>query len=62
MVAATATGEARRTALQDAVIRALEVGGPGAVTHRAVAAEAGVPVTAVETALRDILGTPPGAI
>ena len=46
MVATTAKGEARRTALQDAVIRVLEDGGPGAVTHRAVAAEAGVPVAA----------------
>ena len=46
MVATTTKGKARRTALQDAVIRVLEDGGPGAVTHRAVAAEAGVPVAA----------------
>ena len=46
MVATTAKGEARRAALQDAVIRVLEDGGPGAVTHRAVAAEAGVPLAA----------------
>ena len=62
MVATTAKGEARRAALQDAVIRVLEDGGSGAVTHRAVAAEAGVPVAAVETTLRDFLGTPLGAI
>ncbi|CAN5462985.1 hypothetical protein BH10ACT4_BH10ACT4_05650 [soil metagenome] len=42
----TTKGEARRAALQDAVIRVLENGGPGAVTHRAVAAEAGVPLAA----------------
>ena len=46
MVATTAKGEARRTALQDAVIRVLEDGGSGAVTHRAIAAEAGMPVAA----------------
>ena len=46
MVATTAKGEARRNALQDAVIRVLESGGPGAVTHRAVATEAGVPLAA----------------
>jgi DNA-binding transcriptional regulator YbjK len=46
MVASTAKGEARRLALLDAVIRVLEAGGPGAVTHRAVAAEAGVPLAA----------------
>lgn len=46
MVATTSKGEARRNALQDAVIRVLENGGPGAVTHRAVAAEAGVPLAA----------------
>ena len=33
-------------ALQDGVIRVLENGGPGAVTHRAVATEAGVPLAA----------------
>jgi DNA-binding transcriptional regulator YbjK len=42
----TAKGEARRAALQGAVLRVLERGGPGAVTHRAVAAEAGVPLAA----------------
>jgi DNA-binding transcriptional regulator YbjK len=46
VVATTAKGEARRLALQDAVIRVLEDRGPGAVTHRAVAAEAGVPLAA----------------
>ncbi|MBG6107615.1 TetR family transcriptional regulator [Frigoribacterium sp. CG_9.8] len=46
MVATTAKGEARRTELQDAVIRVLESGGLGAVTHRAVAAEARVPLAA----------------
>jgi len=46
VVATTAKGEARRVALQDAVIRVLESGGPSAVTHRAVAAEAGVPLAA----------------
>ena len=46
MVATTTRGEARRTALQDAVIRVLEHGGPGTVTHRAVTAEAGVPLAA----------------
>ncbi len=39
-------GETRRIALLDAVVRVLERGGPGAVTHRSVAAEAGVPVAA----------------
>ncbi len=46
MVATTTKGEARRGALQDAVIRVLENGGAGAVTHRAVAAEAGLPLAA----------------
>ncbi|WP_187270609.1 TetR/AcrR family transcriptional regulator [Lacisediminihabitans profunda] len=46
MAGSTAKGEARRTALLDAVVRVLERGGPGAVTHRAVAAEAGVPLAA----------------
>jgi len=46
VVATTAKGEARRTALQDAVIRVLEHGGPGTITHRAVTAEAGVPLAA----------------
>lgn len=46
MTATTPKGEARRVALLDAVIRVLEAGGPGAVTHRAVAAEAGVPLAA----------------
>lgn len=46
MAATTAKGEARRIALQDAVIRVLESGGPCAVTHRAVATEAGVPLAA----------------
>jgi DNA-binding transcriptional regulator YbjK len=42
----TIKGEARRQALLDAVLPVLERGGPGAVTHRAVAAEAGVPLAA----------------
>lgn len=42
----TPKGEARRDALLDAVVLVLERGGPGAVTHRSVAAEAGVPVAA----------------
>jgi DNA-binding transcriptional regulator YbjK len=42
----TPKGAARRQALLDAVVRVLEQGGPGAVTHRAVAAEAGVPLAA----------------
>lgn len=46
MAGGTAKGEARRAALLDAVVRVLERGGPGAVTHRAVAAEAGVPLAA----------------
>ncbi|MES2093890.1 MAG: TetR family transcriptional regulator [Actinomycetota bacterium] len=46
MVTTTAKGEARRRALQDALVRVLESGGPGAVTHRAVATEAGLPVAA----------------
>ena len=46
MVTITSKGEARRIALQDAVIRVLENGGPGAVTHRAVAGEACVPLAA----------------
>ncbi len=46
MAAITAKGEARRSALLAAVVRVLERGGPAAVTHRAVAAEAGVPLAA----------------
>ncbi|MCU1556527.1 MAG: uncharacterized protein JWN09_522 [Microbacteriaceae bacterium] len=46
MPPSTAKGEARRSVLLDAVVRVLERGGPGAVTHRAVAAEAGVPLAA----------------
>lgn len=42
----TAKGEVRREALLDAVLRVLESDGPGAVTHRAVATEAGVPLSA----------------
>lgn len=42
----TPKGAARRAALLDAAIRVLEAGGPGAVTHRAVAGEAGVPLAA----------------
>lgn len=46
MPATTAKGEARRTALLDAVLRVLERDGSGAITHRSVAAEAGVAVAA----------------
>lgn len=42
----TPKGEARRTALLDAVLRVLAREGAGAVTHRSVAREAGVPVAA----------------
>lgn len=42
----TPKGEARRQALLDAVLRVLEREGPGGVTHRSVASEAGVPVAA----------------
>jgi len=45
-MALTPKGEARRAALLDGVLRVLERGGPSAVTHRAVATEAGVPVSA----------------
>ena len=40
----TPKGQARHDALLDAVLRVLERDGASAVTHRAVAAEAGVPV------------------
>ncbi|MDO7881470.1 TetR/AcrR family transcriptional regulator [Salinibacterium soli] len=40
----TPKGEARREALLDAVLRVLERDGASGVTHRSVAAEAGVPV------------------
>ncbi len=42
----TPKGEARRNALLDAVISVLERRGPASVTHRAVAAEANVPLAA----------------
>lgn len=42
----TEKGRRRREALLDAVVAVLEREGPTAVTHRAVAAEAGVPVSA----------------
>lgn len=45
-MALTAKGQARREALLDAVLRVLARDGAGAVTHRAVAAEAGVPLAA----------------
>jgi len=45
-MATTAKGEARRQLLLDAVLRLLESKGPSAITHRAVAAEAGVPLAA----------------
>jgi DNA-binding transcriptional regulator YbjK len=44
--ATTARGEARRTAILDAALHLVARGGPRAVTHRAVAAEAGVPLAA----------------
>lgn len=40
----TPKGAARRTALLDGMLRVLERDGPTGVTHRSVAAEAGVPV------------------
>ena len=46
MTAATPKGELRRRALLEAVLAVLERGGPGAVTHRSVATEAGVPLAA----------------
>lgn len=42
----TEKGRRRREALLDAVVAVLEREGPAAVTHRAVAADAGVPVSA----------------
>jgi len=45
-VTLTAKGEARRTALIEAVLRILEHDGPSAVTHRSAAREAGVPLAA----------------
>jgi len=42
----TPKGEARRTALLDAVLRVLERDGAGNITHRAVAKEAGVALSA----------------
>ena len=42
----TPKGEARRTALIEAVLRIMEHEGPSAVTHRSVAKEAGVPLAA----------------
>ena len=50
----TPKGEARRSALLDAVLRVLEREGPGAVTHRSVAAEAGVPVAAATYYFADL--------
>jgi len=44
--ASTPKGETRRRALLDGVLAVLEAGGPSAVTHRAVARAAGVPVSA----------------
>jgi len=45
-VSLTPKGQARRDALLDAVLAVLARDGVGSVTHRAVAAEAGVPVSA----------------
>jgi DNA-binding transcriptional regulator YbjK len=53
-VSITPKGEARREALLDAVLRVLEREGPGAVTHRSVAAEAGVPVSAATYYFSDL--------
>jgi DNA-binding transcriptional regulator YbjK len=50
----TPKGEARRTALLDAVLRVLERDGPGAVTHRSVAREAGVPLAAATYYFADL--------
>lgn len=50
----TPKGEARRTALLDAVLRVLEREGPGAVTHRSVAREAGVPLAAATYYFADL--------
>lgn len=67
----TAKGQRRREALLDAVVAVLEREGPGAVTHRAIAAEADVPVSAatyyfatiddllVEALRRAVDGLPP---
>jgi DNA-binding transcriptional regulator YbjK len=53
-VTLTPKGEARRTALLDAVLRVLERDGPGAVTHRSVAKEAGVPLSAATYYFTDL--------
>ena len=45
-MALTPKGEARRTALLDAVLRVLAREGAGSITHRSVAKEAGVPLSA----------------
>ena len=45
-MALTPKGEARRTALLDAVLRVLAREGAGSVTHRSVAKEAAVPLSA----------------
>ncbi|MFM9877251.1 MAG: TetR/AcrR family transcriptional regulator [Rhodoglobus sp.] len=50
----TPKGEARRAALLDAVLRVLERDGPGAVTHRSVAREAGVPLAAATYYFADL--------
>jgi AcrR family transcriptional regulator len=50
----TAKGEARRTALLDALLRVLERTGSGGVTHRAVAEEAGVPLAAATYYFRSL--------
>lgn len=50
----TPKGEARRAALLDAVLRVLEQHGAGAVTHRSVAREAGVPLAAATYYFADL--------
>jgi len=53
-MALTAKGEARREVLLSAVIRLLEREGPSGITHRSVAAEAGLPVAAATYYFTDI--------
>ncbi|RZS59200.1 TetR family transcriptional regulator [Microcella putealis] len=50
----TAKGRARRDALLDAALAVIEREGPAALTHRAVAAEAGLPTSAATYYFSDI--------
>lgn len=50
----TAKGRARRDALLDAALAVIERDGPAALTHRAVAAEAGLPTSAATYYFADI--------